>query len=357
MAKTYLSRVVTVGDLKLGGKNPVRVQSMCTTDTSNVAATVKQILLLEKAGCEIVRVAVPDMKAAKAIGKIKKRIHIPLVADIHFDYLLALEAIRQGIDKIRINPGNIGSQEKVRAVVMACKKKSIPIRIGVNVGSLEKDLLEKYGPTPKAAVESCLRHVKILEKLNFKDIVLSIKFSDVAPMIESYRLLARKVSYPLHLGVTHAGTAFIGTLKNAIGIGALLSDGIGATLRVSLTAPPEEEIRVGFGILNASGVRKIGPELISCPTCGRTQVDLLDLTAKVEKALGKIKEPIKVAVMGCVVNGPGEAREADIGVAGGKGCGAIFVKGKVLKTVPENKILPTLLGEIKKLQQNKKSFQ
>lgn len=355
MAKTYTSNVVKVGNLKLGGKNPIRVQSMCTTKTQDIKATVKQILELEKTGCEIIRVAVPDMEAARAIGHIKKRIHIPLVADIHFDHLLALEVIRQGIDKVRINPGNIGSEEKVRAVVTACKKRKIPIRIGVNVGSLEKDLLKKYGPTPKAAVESCLRHVRILEKLNFKNIMLSIKFSDVVPMIESYRMLAKKVPYPLHLGVTHAGTAFMGTLKNSIGIGALLNDGIGATIRVSLTAPPEKEIQVGFGILDALGVRKTRPELISCPTCGRTQVDLLDLADKVEEALKKVKKPIKVAVMGCIVNGPGEAQEADIGVAGGKGCGAIFVKGKVLKTVPEDKILPTLMAEIKKIDRNKKS--
>lgn len=347
--KKYISSVVKVGPYKLGGKNPVRVQSMCTTDTRDVKATVKQILALEKAGCEIIRVAIPDMKAAQAIGKIKKKIHIPLVADIHFDYLLALEAIRQGIDKIRINPGNIGSEEKVRAVVDACQKKRIPIRIGVNVGSLEKDLLKKYGPSPKAAVESALRHVRILEKMNFRDILISIKFSDVAPLIEAYRMLAKKVSYPLHLGVTHAGTTFMGTLKNAIGIGALLLEGIGATIRVSLTADPTEEIRAGFGILSASGIRQRGPEIISCPTCGRTEINLLDLTEKVEKAMLKINKPIRVAVMGCVVNGPGEAREADVGVAGGKGAGAIFRKGKVIKSVSEKNILQALLEEIKKL--------
>ncbi|HRZ95632.1 MAG TPA: flavodoxin-dependent (E)-4-hydroxy-3-methylbut-2-enyl-diphosphate synthase [Candidatus Moranbacteria bacterium] len=347
--KKHASSVVKVGPYKLGGNNPVRVQSMCTTDTRDVKTTVKQILSLEKAGCEIIRVAVPDMAAAKAIGKIKKQIHIPLVADIHFDYLLALEAIRQGIDKVRINPGNIGSEEKVVAVVKACKAKKIPIRIGVNVGSIEKDLLKKYGPSPRAAVESCLCHVRILEKLNFKDILLSIKFSDVLPMIEAYRILAKKVPYPLHLGVTHAGTPFIGTLKNAMGIGTLLLEGIGATIRVSLTGPLEEEVRAGFGILKALGIRKIGPELISCPTCGRTEVDMLNLAEKVESALSHIQKPIKVAVMGCVVNGPGEAREADIGLAGGKGAYAIFVKGKIIKSVKEKDALRELLKEIKKI--------
>lgn len=349
MPKKYLSKVVRVGNLKLGGNNVVRIQSMCNTDTRNVRATVRQILALEKEGCEIIRVAVPDMAAAKAIGKIKRQIHIPLVADIHFDYKLALEVVRQGIDKVRINPGNIGSPDKVRLVVEACKKKRIPIRIGVNMGSLEKDLQEKFGATPRAAVESALRHVRILEKLSFRDIVISIKFSDVPRMIEGYRMLAKKVPYPLHLGVTEAGTAFMGSIKNAIGIGILLNEGIGATLRVSLTAPPVEEIKTCWAILKALELREHGPELISCPTCGRTEIDLLGLANKVEKALAKIKKPIKVAVMGCVVNGPGEAREADIGIAGGKKCGAIFVKGRVIKTVLEEKLLPELLKEIKKI--------
>jgi (E)-4-hydroxy-3-methylbut-2-enyl-diphosphate synthase len=349
MPKKYLSRVVKVGKLKLGGNNPVRIQSMCNTDTHDVRATVKQILALEKEGCEIIRVAVPDMAAAKAIGKIKKQIHIPLVADIHFDYKLALEVVKQGIDKVRINPGNIGSPEKIKMVVDACRKKKIPIRIGVNMGSLEKDLQKKYGATPRAAAESALRHVRILEKLNFKDIVISIKFSDVPRMIEGYQLLAKKVPYPLHLGVTEAGTAFMGSIKNAIGIGILLNEGIGATIRVSLTAAPIEEIKTCWAILKALELRRRGPELISCPTCGRTEINLLDLAAKVERALLKIKKPLKVAVMGCVVNGPGEAREADIGIAGGKKCGAIFLKGKILKTVPEEKLLPEFLKEIKKM--------
>jgi (E)-4-hydroxy-3-methylbut-2-enyl-diphosphate synthase len=289
------------------------------------------------------------MVAAKTIGKIKKKIHIPLVADIHFDYKLALECVAQGIDKIRINPGNIGSREKVEAVVKACQAKKIPIRIGVNVGSIEKDLQAKYGPTPKAAVLSALRHVKILEDLKFYDILISIKFSDVPQMVEGYRLLSKKVNYPLHLGITHAGTSYMGTMKNAIGIGTLLQEGIGATLRVSLTADPLEEIRAGFGILSVLELRKIGPELISCPTCGRTEIDLIGLAEKVEKALVGIKKPIKVAVMGCVVNGPGEAREADIGVAGGKKAGVIFMKGKVIKSVSEDQILPELLKGIRKL--------
>lgn len=353
-----MTTIVQVGNLKLGGNNPILVQSMCDTDTRDVQATVKQILELEKEGCEIIRVAVPDIEAAKAIGKIKKEIHIPLVADIHFNYLLALESIKQGIDKVRINPGNIGSEDKVKAVVSACKDKNIPIRVGVNVGSIEKDLLKKYGPTPKAAVESILKHVLILEKLKFYNIVLSIKFNDVPQMVEGYHLLAQKVPYPLHLGVTHAGTAFMGTIKNTLGIGTLLQEGIGATIRVSLTADPLEEVKVGWAILKALELRVRGPELISCPTCGRTEIDLLALVKKVETALVNIKAPLKVAVMGCIVNGPGEARGADIGVAGGKGKGSIFVKGKIIKTVSEKDILPELLKEINKLtshDQNSKS--
>lgn len=346
------TREVKIGKLILGGNNPIRVQSMCSTDTRNVKATVKQILSLEGVGCEIVRVAVPDMIAAKAVGDIKKQIHIPLVADIHFDYLLALEVIKQGIDKVRINPGNIGSKEKVQAVVKACQEKNIPIRIGVNAGSIEKVLLDKFGPTPKAAVESALKHVRLLEKLKFEDILISIKFSNVPQMVEAYQILASKVPYPLHLGVTEAGTAYMGTVKNAIGIGILLNQNIGATIRVSLTADPMEEIKAGWAILKALGVRTKGPELISCPTCGRTEIDLIGLAKKVEAALVGIEEPIKVAVMGCIVNGPGEAREADVGVAAGKGMGAIFVKGKVIKSVKEDQILPVLLEEINKLTKN-----
>jgi (E)-4-hydroxy-3-methylbut-2-enyl-diphosphate synthase len=349
--KKYKSSVVKVGPYLLGGDNPIRVQSMCDTDTRDIKATVKQILELEEKKCEIIRVAVPDMEAAKAIGAIKKQIHIPLVADIHFDYKLALEVIKQGIDKVRINPGNIGSEEKVKAVVEACKKKKIPIRIGINGGSLEKDLLKKYGQTPKAAVESALRHVRILEKLNFHDILISIKFSEVPPMIEAYRLLAEKVPYPLHLGVTHAGTPFIGTIKNAIGIGTLVEQGIGATLRVSLTGPLTEELRVGWAILQSLEKREKIVEMISCPTCGRCEIDLISLAEKTEKFLEKVNKPIKVAVMGCVVNGPGEAKEADIGIAGGHGKAVIFAKGKILKTVPEKDIFKTLEEEINKITQ------
>lgn len=349
MKRKYLSKTVKVGGLELGGNNPIRVQSMCNTDTRNIKSTVSQILKLEKEGCEIIRVAVPDMVAAKAIGQIKQQIHIPLVADIHFNYLLALEVIKQGINKVRINPGNIGTEEKTRAVVAACKEKNIPIRIGVNVGSIEKNLLDKYGPTPKAAAESALKHVRILEKLKFYDTLVSIKFNDVNHMVEGYRILAEKTSYPLHLGVTHAGTAYLGTIKNAIGIGILVSEGVGATIRVSLTADPIEEIRAGKAILQTTGSRQWGPELISCPTCGRTEIDLLKLTKQVETLLLKVKMPIKVAVMGCAVNGPGEAREADVGVAGGKGIGIIFAKGEVIKTVKENQILPALQEQIEKL--------
>lgn len=346
----YLSRVVKVGPYKLGGKNPVRVQSMCSTKTDDVKATVKQILELEKAGCEIVRVAVPDMAAAKVLGEIKKQIHIPLVADIHFDHRLALESIAQGVDKIRINPGNIGSEENTQAVVLACKKKKIPIRIGINGGSLEQEILKKYKGkvTAKGMVESAMRHIRILEKYNFKDILISLKASDIRRTVEAYRLLAKKVNYPLHIGVTEAGTAFRGTIMSSIGLGILLYEGIGATLRVSLTADPIEEIPVAWEILKSLELRKRGVTVTSCPTCGRTQIDLIALAKKVEKALLDVNKNIRVAVMGCVVNGPGEAREADIGVAGGKGRGVIFTKGKILKTVKEEDILPTLLEEIAK---------
>lgn len=349
--KKYQSRVVKVGPYKLGGNNPVRVQSMTNTDTRNVAATVKQILELEKAGCEIVRVAVPDMKAAKALGKIKKRIHIPLVADIHFDYKLALEAVRQGIDKIRINPGNIGSEEKAEAVVKACRKKKIPIRIGINGGSLEKDILKKYKDkvTAEGMVESAMRHIRILEKHNFRDILISLKASDIERTVEAYRMLSRKVDYPLHIGVTEAGTVFRGTIMSSIGLGILLYEGIGATLRVSLTADPVSEMKVAWEILKSLKLRKRGVTVTSCPTCGRTEIDLIGLAEKVEEAVKFINKDIHIAVMGCVVNGPGEAREADIGVAGGKGMGAIFVKGKVIKSVKEKDILPSLIEEINRI--------
>jgi len=348
--KRRKTREIKIGRVKIGGKNPIAVQSMCNTDTRNVKATVRQIKELEEVGCEIIRVAVPDMVAAKELGKIKKQIKIPLVADIHFDYLLALEAVDQGVDKLRLNPGNIGSQEKIEAVVRVAEKAKIPIRIGINSGSIEKDLLEKYGSaTSEAAVESALRHIKILEDLDFSDIVISLKFSDVLRTIEAYRLISQKVDYSLHLGITEAGLKFAGTIKSAVGLGILLNKGIGDTIRVSLTGEVAEEVKVGYEILKSLGLREYGPTLISCPVCGRCEIDLAALAKKVEKAIAHIKKPIKVAVMGCVVNGPGEAREADVGVAGGKGMGAIFVKGKIIKTVPEKEIIPSLLKEIQKL--------
>ena len=345
------TRVVKAGNVLIGGDNPVVIQSMCNTDTRDVSATVSQIKALEKAGCEMVRVAVPDMIAAQAIGKIKEQISIPLVADIHFDYKLAVEAMAQGIDKIRINPGNIGSKEKVRIVADMAKEKGIPIRIGVNSGSLQKDLLKKFGGhvTPEAMVESALSHVKILEECDFRDIVISIKSSNVPFSIEAYSLLSQAVDYPLHLGITEAGTVYSGTVKSAVGIGSILSMGIGDTIRVSLTGDPTEEIKAAKEILKSLELRKLGVEMISCPTCGRTQIDLISLAQQVEEKCRNINKDIKVAVMGCAVNGPGEAREADIGIAGGHGEGLIFKKGEILKKVPENELLDTLMEEIEKL--------
>ena len=345
------TKVIKIGQKKIGGNNPVLVQSMCNTDTRDIRATVKQIKLLEKAGCEIIRVAVLDMKAAKAIKKIKQQINIPLVADIHFDHLLALEAIKQGVDKIRINPGNIGSKENLRKVVEACKKKRIPIRVGVNSGSLEQSILKKYKMrvTPKGLVESALKNTRILEEMNFKDIVISIKSTNVSHMIEAYQMLSKKVKYPLHLGVTEAGPPSVGIIKSSVGIGTLLAEGIGDTIRVSLTGDTSEEVRVAWEILKSLKLRKRGREIISCPTCGRTQINLIKLANQVEKATEDIKKPITIAVMGCAVNGPGEAREADIGVAGGKNIGIIFRKGKIIKTVKEKDILKSLLKEINKI--------
>jgi (E)-4-hydroxy-3-methylbut-2-enyl-diphosphate synthase len=343
------TRVVQVGNLKIGGGNPILIQSMCNTDTRDAISTIKQIHDLEKAGCEIIRVAVPDMIAAKAIKEIKQNINIPLVADIHFDYQLALESIKNGVDKVRINPGNIGKIENVQKVVDACKDKNIPIRIGINTGSLEKEAEEKYGRTAKAMVESALKHIQILEKLNFHDIVISLKASDIQRTVEAYRLLSQKVDYPLHLGITEAGTLNTGTIKSSVGLGIMLFEGLGDTIRVSLTGDPIEEVRVGWEILKSLKLRSKGVNFISCPTCGRTEIDLIGLANKVEKALININKPITVAVMGCVVNGPGEAKEADIGVAGGHHQGVIFKKGQILKTVPEEKILEELLSEIDKL--------
>lgn len=348
--KRKKTRVVKVGDVLIGGDNPVAIQSMCNTKTSDVEATVKQILALENEGCEIIRVAVPDMAAAEAIAEIKKQIHIPLVADIHFDYRLALKAIEKGVDKLRINPGNIGGEDRVKAVVEAAKEKNIPIRIGVNSGSLEKDILEKYGKvTPEGLVESAMRHVRILEKLDFRDIVISIKASSVPFSLKTYSLLSEEVDYPLHVGITESGTEWSGTIKSAVGIGAILAMGIGDTIRVSLTGDPIEEVRVAKAILKDMGLRKFGVEFVSCPTCGRTCIDLIGLAKQVEEKCRNINKDIKVAVMGCAVNGPGEAREADIGIAGGNGYGLIFKKGEILKKLPENELLDALMEEIEKL--------
>lgn len=345
-----MKRKVTVGGVIIGGGSPISIQSMANTDTRDVKATVSQILRLEDAGCEIIRVAVPDMQAAEAFAEIKKAIHIPLVADIHFDYRLALEVIKGGADKVRINPGNIGSRENVKAVADACKERRIPIRIGVNGGSLEKNLLEKYGgPTSDALVESALGHVKILEDLDFGDIIVSIKVSDVPTMLEAYRKFDKISDIPLHIGVTESGTMKSGIIKSSAGLGALLADNIGDTMRVSLTADPVEEIYLAKDILRVMGKRASGAMLVSCPTCGRTKIDLISLAEKVEKMIADIKEPIKVAVMGCAVNGPGEAREADIGVAGGVGEGLIFKKGVVLRKVPEDMLLSELKIELDKL--------
>ncbi len=343
-------RQVNVGGVLIGGEAPVSVQSMTNTDTRDVCSTVEQILKLEQAGCEIIRSAVPDMEAAQAIKKIKEQIHIPLVADIHFDYRLALECMKNGIDKIRINPGNIGSKEKTRQVVEMAKDKGIPIRIGVNGGSLEKELLEKYKrPTADALVESAMRHVEILDELNFSDIVISIKTSDVPTTIEAYQKLDKICDIPTHVGVTEAGTLRGGIIKSAVGIGSLLSQGIGNTIRVSLTADPIEEIYAAKDILKVLDLKKGGIKFVSCPTCGRTQIDLIGIATEVEKRLQNIDKDITVAVMGCVVNGPGEAREADIGIAGGKGEGLIFSHGEIIKKVSEDKLVEELMKEIDKI--------
>ncbi|WP_294657507.1 flavodoxin-dependent (E)-4-hydroxy-3-methylbut-2-enyl-diphosphate synthase [uncultured Fusobacterium sp.] len=341
-----MSRVVKVGNLLIGGGNPVVIQSMTNTTTSNVEATVAQIKKLESAGCQMVRMTINNEEAAKAIEEIKKRVNIPLCADIHFDYKLALLAIENGIDKLRINPGNIGSDENIKAVVEKAKERNIPIRIGVNSGSIEKHILEKYGkPTADGMVESAMYHINLLEKNGFEDIVISLKASNVKMMVDAYRKISKLVDYPLHLGVTEAGTAFQGTVKSAIGIGSLLVDGIGDTIRVSLTEDPVEEIKVAKEILKVLGLIDAGVEIVSCPTCGRTEIDLIGLAKKVEKEFENEKRKIKIAVMGCVVNGPGEAREADYGVAGGKGVGVLFKKGQVVKKVDESEILI----ELKKL--------
>ena len=339
---------VKVGDCLLDGQH-IYIQSMLNTRSDDIAGSVAQAKALEEAGCEIVRAAIPNMAAVALIPAIKEAVKIPLVADIHFDYKLALAAADAGIDKIRINPGNIGAEERVKAVADKCRERHIPIRIGVNSGSVEKELLAKYGgPTPQAMVESALNHARLLEKYDFNDIVISIKSSNVKNMIACYRLAAAQCEYPLHLGVTEAGTERMGLIKSAAGIGSLLLDGIGETIRVSLTADPVREIAAAQDILKAIGLRG-GVQLVSCPTCGRTRIDLIGTAQKVEEALRGCKKDIKVAVMGCVVNGPGEAREADIGIAGGEGCAVLFKKGEVLRKVPEAEIVSALLAEIDKL--------
>lgn len=340
---------VKLKDLTFDGKK-IYVQSMLNTPSYDIEASVCQAKRLEEAGCDIIRAAIPDEKALELIPAIKKEVSVPLVADIHFDYRLALKSAELGIDKIRINPGNIGGQDRVKAVAEICRQKNIPIRIGVNSGSLEREILAKYGaPTAEALVESALGHAALLEQCDFDDIVISIKSSDVKTMIEAYRLLAQKCEYPLHLGVTEAGTARMGLIKSAVGIGSLLCDGIGETIRVSLTADPVEEVYAAKDILKAVG-KGSGVKLVSCPTCGRTRIDLISLAQKVEAAIKDLDKDITVAVMGCVVNGPGEAREADIGIAGGDGCAVLFKKGEVIRKIPEDKILEELIAEIKAVE-------
>ncbi|MBQ8078953.1 MAG: flavodoxin-dependent (E)-4-hydroxy-3-methylbut-2-enyl-diphosphate synthase [Oscillospiraceae bacterium] len=341
-------RPVRVGECTLDGSH-IYIQSMLNVPAENVEGNVAQAVALEAAGCEVIRTAVPNLEAVRLIPAIKEKIHIPLVADIHFDYRIALEAAAAGVDKIRINPGNIGSMDRVHQVAQVCREKGIPIRIGVNSGSLEKEILAKYGsPTPEALVESALGHAKLLEQCDFTDIVISIKSSDVNRMIDSYRLAAEKCPYPLHLGVTEAGTERMGLIKSAVGIGSLLHDGIGETIRVSLTDDPIREIAAAKDILKSIGKRG-GVQIVSCPTCGRTKIDLVSLAKQVEEAVKDVEKDVKIAVMGCVVNGPGEAREADIGVAGGDGFGVLFKSGEILRKVPENEIVPALLEELSKL--------
>ena len=343
------SKQVMVGRMPLGGGAPVTVQSMLNVPSTDIPGSVAQAKRLEAAGCQILRAAIPDMAAVALIPALKEAVQIPLVADIHFDYKLALESVAAGVDKVRINPGNIGEDSRVRAVAKACREKGVPIRVGVNSGSVEKHILAKFGgPTPEALVESALCHVSLLEKFDFTDIVVSLKASSVDSTIRAYQLMAQRCGYPLHLGVTEAGTARMGLIKSAIGIGSLLQQGIGDTIRVSLTADPVEEIAAGKDILKALGMGA-GPRLVSCPTCGRTRIDLIGLAGRVEEALRGCEKDITVAVMGCAVNGPGEAREADIGVAGGVGEGLLFKKGQILRRVPEDQLLPALLEEIEKL--------
>ncbi|MCC8107310.1 MAG: flavodoxin-dependent (E)-4-hydroxy-3-methylbut-2-enyl-diphosphate synthase [Clostridiales bacterium] len=341
------TKTVQIGDRVIGGGHPVLIQSMTNTKTEDVVATVKQVQALTAAGCDIIRCAVPTMEAAKALTEIKKQITIPLVADIHFDYRLAIAAIEAGADKIRINPGNIGDDEKVRAVVMAAKERNIPIRVGVNSGSLEREIVERDGGvTPEGIVESALRQTAVIENMGYDNLVISIKASDVMFCVQSHRLLVQKTNYPLHVGITEAGTLYSGNIKSSVGLGIILSEGIGDTIRVSLTGDPLEEVRTAKLILRTLGLRKGGIEVVSCPTCGRTQIDLIGLANQVEKMVEDIPLDIKVAVMGCVVNGPGEAKEADIGIAGGKGVGLLIKKGEVVRKVPEAELLSVLREEL-----------
>lgn len=341
---------VQAGNLKIGGGAPVSVQSMLNVPSTDIEGSVRQAIALEEAGCQVIRAAIPDMDAVRLIPALKEAVKAPIVADIHFNYKLALEACAAGVDKIRINPGNIGSDDRVKAVADACRQRSIPIRIGVNSGSLEKEILAKYGhPTPQALCDSALYHASLLEKFDFNDIVLSMKSSTVSTMIQAYELAAEQCGYPLHLGVTEAGTERMGIIKSAAGLGALLTRGIGDTIRVSLTADPVREVYAAFDILKALDMREEGVQFVSCPTCGRTRIDLVGIANEVEERLRGCKKNIKVAVMGCVVNGPGEAKEADIGIAGGEGCGLVFKKGEILYKVDEDKLVDALMDEIEKM--------
>ena len=351
--KRKKTRQISVGKVRIGGMAPIAVQSMTNTFTRDIDATSAQIRRLEEAGCEIVRVAVPDIESARAISSIKNQISIPLIADIHFDYLLAVASAKAGADGLRLNPGNIGGKVKVQKVVDCAKEYKVPVRIGVNAGSLEKDLLKKYGgATPEAMVESAMRNIEMLRSLDFHEIKVSIKASDVFRTVEAYRLLSQKTDLPLHVGVTEAGALFPGIVKSALGIGMLLAEGIGDTIRVSLTRDPVEEVRTAYEILKALDIRKRGPEIISCPTCGRCNINLFDIVERVEKALLSNSAYVKLAVMGCVVNGPGEAKEADIGVAGGDGTGILFKKGKVIKKFPQDMLVEVLLEEVAKISEN-----
>ncbi len=353
MTERRKTRVVRIGDVAIGGENPIAIQSMTNTETADVEATVAQILRLEQAGCEIIRSTANTEAAADAFEKIKERIHIPIVADIHFDYRLAIRAMEHGADKIRINPGNIGGQENLKKVVAAAKKYHVPIRVGVNSGSLEKALVEKYGGvTAEGIVESAMDKVRMLEELDFHDIVISIKSSDVPMSVETHRLVSQQTDYPLHVGITESGTLWSGNIKSAVGLGMILGEGIGDTVRVSLSGDPVEEVRTAKLILRTLGIRKEGITLVSCPTCGRTKIDLIGLAEKVERMIGEFPDvTAKVAVMGCVVNGPGEAREADLGLAGGEGEGLLFRRGEVLRKIPEEEFLPALREELEKMRQ------